>query len=614
MSAPFRLRVESGPNAGQDYTVAGSGTTIGRQDGNTIVLDDGRLSRQHARIDLAPGGLTITDLGSANGTRLNGQRISGTQPLRPGDRVQLGETTIVVEGGPPTADVGGSSVSDHAGGDTVSDSPPGGSTPRLVVQSTGRSFPLDRPSLIIGRQPGIEITLEDTQASRQHARFDVHGDQITITDLGSANGTRVNGTPITVPTVLRDGDILQIGTSLLRIEGLGGAAGLPPAFGALPLAPPSDATVVGGPPSFGPAPNFGSPADPTVRPGMYPPAGPPPLIGPPTVSLPPVTEGQSWNSPPPPQFGGAPPPVAGVPMPPPTQSRQASRLPLILGAVVGVLLLLCVGGGVGGALLLRGRSASPTQTTTAASPQPSGSPIAGNFGTPTIVGTTAPIAGSGGGNPAPPPPGATVAPTVAPTVALQLPPTARPSTAPSTGPRPSTAPSAGPRPSTAPSSGPRASAPPATGGAQAFSVTSVGLKFSLPAGWTQDQNEAGKASFLSPDRRAVIVVRWSTQVPAGLTAQRIIQNELDVTAQTDANFDPTATGTGNVTFGGQPGFGSEAYTYTTQNGQSVTEVDRAVVLAGRAQYFFGFSALEESFDGYADIFDQIIGTVVITGP
>src|SRR3712207_2151749 len=144
MSVPFRLRVESGPNAGQSFTVDGSGTTIGRQDGNTIVLDDGRLSRQHARLDLAPGGLTITDLGSANGTRLNGQRISGTQPLRAGDRVQLGDTTIVIEGGSSSAEAFIPAAPESA---TVVDGG-GGGTPLLVLQGTGRIFPLDRPSMI----------------------------------------------------------------------------------------------------------------------------------------------------------------------------------------------------------------------------------------------------------------------------------------------------------------------------------------------------------------------------------------------------------------------------------------------------------------------------------
>ncbi|CAA9575185.1 MAG: hypothetical protein AVDCRST_MAG88-2748, partial [uncultured Thermomicrobiales bacterium] len=110
MSAPFRLRVESGPNAGQSFVIEATGTTIGRQAGNTIVLDDGRLSRQHARLDLQEGELVVTDLESANGTVLNGRPVSGTLPLRPGDTLQLGDTTLRVEGGgggaPATARAG----------------------------------------------------------------------------------------------------------------------------------------------------------------------------------------------------------------------------------------------------------------------------------------------------------------------------------------------------------------------------------------------------------------------------------------------------------------------------------------------------------------------------
>ena len=66
---PVYLRVERGPAVGERLPVAGEGATIGRLAGNTIVLADERLSRRHTRFDLGPGGLTVTDLGSANGTR-----------------------------------------------------------------------------------------------------------------------------------------------------------------------------------------------------------------------------------------------------------------------------------------------------------------------------------------------------------------------------------------------------------------------------------------------------------------------------------------------------------------------------------------------------------------
>jgi hypothetical protein len=99
-----------------------------------------------------------------------------------------------------------------------------------------------------------------------------------------------------------------------------------------------------------------------------------------------------------------------------------------------------------------------------------------------------------------------------------------------------------------------------------------------------------------------------------VTARSLIQDELESTARADPSFDPAAVGTGNVTVGGQPGFGSEIYTFSNQNGTRISEADRAVVLSGRAQYFFGFLALESSFASYAATFDEIIDSIQITGP
>src|SRR3954469_12190561 len=70
---------------------------------------DSEISRVHARIFHDPSGrLTIEDLGSTNGTFVNGNRVSGQQPLNPGDQVRVGQTTLGVEGGMP--DAGAASV------------------------------------------------------------------------------------------------------------------------------------------------------------------------------------------------------------------------------------------------------------------------------------------------------------------------------------------------------------------------------------------------------------------------------------------------------------------------------------------------------------------------
>ena len=72
--------------------------TIGRSSINDLPIADKMLSRQHARIVRdGNGGLTVEDLGSRNGTFLNGERLVSTQPLRSGDRITVGAVTIKVE-------------------------------------------------------------------------------------------------------------------------------------------------------------------------------------------------------------------------------------------------------------------------------------------------------------------------------------------------------------------------------------------------------------------------------------------------------------------------------------------------------------------------------------
>ena len=96
MSGSWRLRVERGPNAGQSFAIDQTETTIGRQENNTVVLDDARLSRQHARIDRNGGGLSINDLNSANGTMVNGRDVQDAD-LQVGDAVVVGGTSLKLE-------------------------------------------------------------------------------------------------------------------------------------------------------------------------------------------------------------------------------------------------------------------------------------------------------------------------------------------------------------------------------------------------------------------------------------------------------------------------------------------------------------------------------------
>ena len=91
-SASATLLVLSGPRRGNRIEVPAGGLLLGRAAGSAGHLgDDPALSRWHARIDLAGQELVVEDLASTNGTLLNGQRISGRQPVRPGDVITVEE-------------------------------------------------------------------------------------------------------------------------------------------------------------------------------------------------------------------------------------------------------------------------------------------------------------------------------------------------------------------------------------------------------------------------------------------------------------------------------------------------------------------------------------------
>ncbi|HYV46438.1 MAG TPA: FHA domain-containing protein, partial [Myxococcaceae bacterium] len=93
------LLLLTGPSAGRRYEL-GAEAVLGRSPSCEIPLDDVKVSRRHARIALADGKAVISDLGSRNGTTVNGEKISAEITLAPGDQVQVGDTNALFD--PPT--------------------------------------------------------------------------------------------------------------------------------------------------------------------------------------------------------------------------------------------------------------------------------------------------------------------------------------------------------------------------------------------------------------------------------------------------------------------------------------------------------------------------------
>jgi predicted component of type VI protein secretion system len=90
-SQSFQLVMQKGPNPGKIYELVQEEITIGRDISNRIVINDPEVSRRHARLTAQMGGYVIEDLGSTNGTFVDGQRLMGPHLLRPGQVVMFGE-------------------------------------------------------------------------------------------------------------------------------------------------------------------------------------------------------------------------------------------------------------------------------------------------------------------------------------------------------------------------------------------------------------------------------------------------------------------------------------------------------------------------------------------
>jgi predicted component of type VI protein secretion system len=96
----FQIIMRAGPTPGQTYDLTENDITIGRDINADIVISVPEISRRHARFRSGPGGYVLEDLGSTNGTFVNGKRLTVPQQLNSGDIIMFGEAvTMVFEGG-----------------------------------------------------------------------------------------------------------------------------------------------------------------------------------------------------------------------------------------------------------------------------------------------------------------------------------------------------------------------------------------------------------------------------------------------------------------------------------------------------------------------------------
>jgi pSer/pThr/pTyr-binding forkhead associated (FHA) protein len=203
---------------GKEYPVT-CATLIGRAPECGIVIDEPGISRHHAQIELVEGKTMLKDLGSPNGTFVNDIRIETATEIKPGDRIRLHDVPFTVKPADP-AGVNPTAVFESGPAD---DGPKTVSYQSLQLYSIVRSdngaeIGVGR-SIKIGRDEKNEVPLpKDTSASQEHAKLELLNGQVVLTDLGSSNGTWVNGVRITTPVYLTHGDKFRIGDTVFRLR------------------------------------------------------------------------------------------------------------------------------------------------------------------------------------------------------------------------------------------------------------------------------------------------------------------------------------------------------------------------------------------------------------
>lgn len=216
---------------GREYPVEAVPFVIGRDASSHLVVESDLVSRRHAEILRGDGGDSLLDL-SGNGVWVNGRRITAPVLLREGDLVRIGETEFryhLPEGGAPAG--AGYRLGDTVVGLQAVRRPPPMPEPApaapaeplatLLVkrgQRKGERLPVRSPVVNIGRGEFNDIALPDASISANHAKLQLKEGIWVLTDLGSTNGSRVDGEAVRGDIALSPGVQITLGEVLLVFE------------------------------------------------------------------------------------------------------------------------------------------------------------------------------------------------------------------------------------------------------------------------------------------------------------------------------------------------------------------------------------------------------------
>ena len=227
--------------SGREFPVRPGDNIIGRE-GDIQVLD-GRVSRQHACITNADGQISIKDLGSTNGTKVNDQALVAQAPtlLSGGEKVSVGGFVLALQmPGGNSANATQQIVSNKTSAMASSPTAPVAPKPQTPPPSAepaepaiaylvgdGVNLPLKQGINTFGRKSENDLCISDPYVSGKHGVIEIQEadpgvpNRITfsITDIGSSNGTMLNGVKLVpnMKTVITPDDVIRLGGMELKV-------------------------------------------------------------------------------------------------------------------------------------------------------------------------------------------------------------------------------------------------------------------------------------------------------------------------------------------------------------------------------------------------------------
>ncbi len=207
------LKIQFRDKSAEPVSLVEPGKTIGKGAVNDIVIDREGVNGFHADLKVEGNQVTITDINTATGTMVNGEKITAPMPLRAGDIIVIqGVELEIVEdesAAGKTLVLSGTALMELG---TNSWSLVAGSGPEK-----GQVIPV-MAHTEIGRALECDISILEPALSRKHAELELIGDDLVLRDLGSVNGTWVNGEKIE-EVKLKDGDRIQFDKIHFMVSG-----------------------------------------------------------------------------------------------------------------------------------------------------------------------------------------------------------------------------------------------------------------------------------------------------------------------------------------------------------------------------------------------------------